>query len=309
MRRSALALPAILCAALLGAACASDSTGPSHRIGSDSDFDVELLYVGATRPTSSQRAIIAAAAARWESVMTAGLPDNRLEAEVGACGPAAPALDQVIDDVLILLRTAFIDGSTGVIAQSGPCFVRADGLTIAGEIVIDEADLSRLEEEDYLFNVAMHEMGHVLGFGSLWRLDGLLVNAAEEGGTDPHFVGSWARAAFDELGGIDYEGPKVPVHGSGGPGIEDSHWRASVIRDELMRPFIRAGRMPLSRLTLASMRDLGYAVDLSAADVYAVQIFGVRGVSEAAELEVERDVMRRPVIRVDASGRPLGTEP
>ena len=63
-----------------------------------------------------------------------------------------------------------IDGPFGVLGQAGPCFVRddADGLTVIGRMQFDEDDMELLETEGSLQAVILHEMGHVLGFGTLW---------------------------------------------------------------------------------------------------------------------------------------------
>jgi hypothetical protein len=62
----------------------------------------------------------------------------------------------------------------------------------------------------------------------------------------------------------------VPVEGNGGDGTADSHWRESVLANELMTGFLGPGTVnPLSRITVASMADLGYTVNIAAADPYA----------------------------------------
>ena len=46
------------------------------------------------------------------------------------------------------------------------------------------------------------------------------------------------------------------------------HWRQSVFGDELMTPAFTGNVHPLSRVTVASLADLGYVVNLAAADAY-----------------------------------------
>ena len=76
---------------------------------------------------------------------------------------------------------------------------------------------------------------------------------------DAHFAGPQAIAAFDQAGGTDYQGAKVPLQQNGG------HWHGGVLSGELMAP---RGRGPLSAITLGALSDLGYTVDFSAADPY-----------------------------------------
>jgi len=62
----------------------------------------------------------------------------------------------------------------------------------------------------------------------------------------------------------------VPVENTGGPGTRDSHWRETLFRNELMSGFIAAAGNPLSRITAASLQDIGYLVNLDAAEPYAL---------------------------------------
>ena len=83
-----------------------------------------------------------------------------------------------------------------------------------------------------------------------------------------------------------------------------ANWRESVFRTELMTGWINSGANPMSRVTIASLRDLGYAVSLAAADAYVLpspsavspRLAGVPGVELVDELI-------RPTYTVDPAGR------
>lgn len=60
----------------------------------------------------------------------------------------------------------------------------------------------------------------------------------------------------------------VPVENTGGVGTRDSHWRETIFKNELMTGFVGGKPNPLSRVTVASLKDLGYVVDLSKAEKY-----------------------------------------
>ena len=62
----------------------------------------------------------------------------------------------------------------------------------------------------------------------------------------------------------------MPVENTGGVGTRGSHWRETVFRTELMSGFIDAAGNPISRVTVASLGDLGYQVDLDSAEPYAL---------------------------------------
>jgi hypothetical protein len=74
----------------------------------------------------------------------------------------------------------------------------------------------------------------------------------------------------------------VPVENTGGAGTRDSHFRESVFRNELMTGFVGTSGNPLSRMTAASLGDMGYVVDLSAAEAFTLP--NLLALAEAGEL-------------------------
>ena len=213
--------------------------------------------------TPAEQATFATAAARWQQVIRTGLPDTPLTLTAGECGSGLPAFDGTVDDVLIDASIAPIDGVGNVLGFAGPCVTRtASNLPVYGAMQFDSADIARLETSGQLADVILHEMGHVLGFGTVWTTLGVLQGA---GGSDPRFTGPSATGAWQALG----QTGNVPVENSGGAGTTDSHWRESTFGSELMTGYINALN-PLSAVTAASFADLGYGVDLTAADPYGL---------------------------------------
>ena len=94
------------------------------------------------------------------------------------------------------------------------------------------------------------------------------------GTANPEFTGARTMEAWAEILGEDNPRP-VPVENTGGEGTADGHWRDSVFANELMTGFVDTARNPISRLTIASLQDLGYEVDFSAADAFALPEFGL----------------------------------
>ncbi len=111
----------------------------------------------------------------------------------------------------------------------------------------DSGDLPALAISGELLPVVMHEMGHVLGIGSIWGRKELLQNPSmpSNPGADTYFSGPRAIAAFDDAGGATgYAlGSKVPVENNASAGSADSHWRESVMGPELMTPNLNSGRI------------------------------------------------------------------
>jgi len=270
-------------------------------------FNIGLRYLNPATPTQQQA--FTNARLRWQSVITEDLEDALIEANPDDCGLGTPAVNQPVDDLMILVRLIAIDGDGGILGSAGPCFIRdpGDPLTVMGIMQFDTDDLQTLEDGGLLEDVILHEMGHVLGYGTLWGLQGLLVGPSlpPASGNDPHFTGAQAIAAFNSAGGSTYSGgAKVPVENTGGDGTADAHWRETVLGDELMTGFIDFGPNPLSRITIASLADQGYTVDLAAADGFsfltALRVFG------RPKLRLKNDILRIPIKKVDPRGRVTG---
>jgi len=272
-------------------------------------FDIEIRFNQGSVPTAAQQAAYDAAEARWELIITGDLPNTVVDRPVGTCTSTTP-LNETIDDLVIFVTLEPIDGPGGVLGSAGPCLVRNGTLLpLAGSMRFDSADLANLEVSGLLDEVILHEMGHVLGVGTLWGPLGLLVDPVAEGGTDPHFVGTGALAAFNSVGGSGYTGAEVPVEAGGGPGTEDGHWRESLFGAELMTGWIDAGANPVSLVTVASLGDLGYAVNPGGAQAFNVTVkpsILPRPGAGNRRLKLSGDLDRVPLEVLTADGRTVG---
>jgi hypothetical protein len=172
----------------------------------------------------------------------------------------------------------------------------------------DTADLAELEQAGLLYEVILHEMGHVIGIGGFfWSVKGFLADpwSAEFPDADPHFTGPQAISAFNSAGGNLYPGAKVPVENVGGPGTVNSHWRESVMARELMTAFVDNGANPLSAITIRSLAELGYTVNVAAADAYTISSL-LRTPGSGTTIHMKDDVLRSPTRFVDAPGGTAG---
>lgn len=279
-------------------------------------YEIEIRYLtegNGQEPTAAQRAAFTQAADRWGSIVTGDLPDGIVQAAAGSCGrPEMPALDEIIDDLIIFVRLETIDGPGQVLGQAGPCFVREDSfLPAIGLMRFDIADLNQLETDGLLSTVIMHEMGHVLGvISSIWDMLDFLKNPSRPPGTagaDTHFDGPAAIAAFDASGGAAYAGAKVPVQNTGVSGSADSHWRESVMGRELMTPFVSFGSNPLSLITIQSLQDLGYEVDPSRAEPFTVLVSPAIQGATVPSVGLVDDVLPGPITVIDSRGQVRAT--
>ena len=232
-----------------------------------SGYNIELRYRSSL--TARQRLAFEHAVLRWSRVITGDQADVALNVAASESG-CYPAMNESVDDLVIFVDVAAIDGGGGILGQAGPCLIRGTArLTLVGTMQFDNADLANMEANGTLDDVILHEMGHVLGIGTLWTQAAF--NLLVGGGTsDPYFTGANARTAFANAGGSVYTGIPVPVENTGGTGTRDGHWRETIMRTELMTGYISSGGNAMSRVTIGSLQDMGYVVNMAAADAYVV---------------------------------------
>jgi hypothetical protein len=243
-----------------------------------SDFDIDLEFFG-TGMTPARRQVFSDAAGLWSSVVIGDLQD--ISGTIGAnqrCGFGEGAFSGVVDDLLILASIAPIDGKGKILGQAGPAYIRADtnDLTVIGCMQFDEADVADLEASGTFDEVILHEMGHVLGFGSLWEpsqgnnIDLLDQPCRSNPSAVAGFKGTGAVLEFGILGKTG----NPPVENNGGGGTRCSHWDEDFFDNELMTGFLGGTTSqtvnPFSALTIGSMKDMGYDVDFSQAEPYSI---------------------------------------
>jgi hypothetical protein len=228
-----------------------------------SAYNITVRYIG-NSATPRQKQAVEAAVAQWQSVITGDLPEITAVAEANACFDGQPAVNERIDDILIYVEFVDIDGPGQILGEAGPCYIRnVSNLPVLGRLELDQSDLARMEQNGTMDAVVLHEIGHILGIGTLWPVAQLLSGA---GGADPRFTGRAAIDAYHVLGGSD---PEVPVEGLGADGTRDGHWRESVFGNELMTGYIGGSTNPMSGMTIASLHDLGYNTNQAAAASYS----------------------------------------
>ncbi len=288
-------------------------------------FVADLEFI--SPPSAAIQAAFDLASARWSQVITGDLLpyDPPFTISPGFCGVNHPSFNSTVDDVKIWIDVATIDGPGGVLGRAGPCVLRPpsssrDGFIPAlGIMQFDIDDLNNLAPA-ILNAVILHEMAHVFGFGTLWGPTwfDLLRNPScppdmsgncspDLPGADTHFIGANGLAAFDAVGGTGWMPPggatsKVPVENTqGGAGTRDGHWRESTFATELMTGFVGATGNELSLVTVASLADLGYQVDNSAADPYTIANLNAARVDDGSRLLL-KDLWRGPLY-LERAGR------
>jgi hypothetical protein len=202
---------------------------------------------------------------RWEEVIVDddGAPIN-IAPSVGAPYIATELPDRV-DDVYIAGSVVPVDGKGGILGMAGPTAIKIDSNgnvhALAGVMKFDEADVQNMIKVGAWTNVILHEMGHVLGIGTLWKGNQL------HSGSNDNYEGSEAKQAWKDMGCSG----RLPVETDGGSGTAGGHWDEACLDGELMTGYVETTQsMPLSRLTIASLKDMGYGVNLNAADEFGI---------------------------------------
>lgn len=280
-------------------------------------FNIDLIFAG-DPINETQAAAFERAADYWMAILAdTELPDVAIpETTLLGCGEDTAEQRMASADDVVVVANVRQTNRIGL-AFGGVCRIRnASGLPYVGRIIVSSEALGNLEAWadarstsglELLENLILHEIGHVLGIGTLW---GDLVGGSST--DDPHFTGPLAIAAFDDAGGSDYAGAKVPVEER----IE-AHWREDVFdgdrQAEVMTPTITIGAS-LSAITIQSLADLEYTVDVSLAQAYRLPGTNVvagdgtmargraAGRVGAALYRVGDDVLRGPVLATDADG-------
>ena len=239
-------------------------TAVTHIVNEAAGFQIDISFSG----NVSDRTKVASreAADKWQSVITGDL--------------ASVVVDGVyIDDFKLVVKEQQVDGLNGALAYAGPTRTNSNGQYViqkrgssntsyGGEAVVDIAD----RNNDQIKDIMVHELGHALGIGPFWKLEynrssfkplGLVKNLFTD---SPIYVGRYALAEYRKLapGAIG-----VPLESGGGGGTRAAHWSEAVFGNELMTGYL-SSTMPLSRVTLGALQDLGYSVNYAKADPFAL---------------------------------------
>lgn len=258
------------------AACATLialGTAPAQAV----PFDILMTYVpaginvpgpdGLTRQTTGfterQVEILGMAERFWETVIT------------GFSGRASST-------ITVIASMAPVDGRYRTAAYAGPRSAEwVDGLDATtgeatrhmrprtGAMAFDSDDFGtnfpNAASEQTFLSTAIHEISHVLGFGTLFGANGLV------GTTPDRYVGRAAVAAFNRTHATTL--PALPLDSRSG------HWSECWVRGldgraclpadgsgrsgqhddpEVLTPIIANGTVTISPATIAAFRDLGY---------------------------------------------------
>jgi Leishmanolysin len=211
----------------------------------DAGFDIHINFTGSGW-TNDLEAAFKNAADYYTTVITS---------DIGS----ALYHGKIINDLNVTAELKAIDGTGGILGQSGPTAVyTANDLTATGQMQFDSADAQNFYNLHQWQDIVTHELTHVLGFGSLWNYGSHagLVNGDQ-------YLGPAGVAAYDAelLTPATY----IPVETDGGSGTAGAHWDEQTLGSELMTGWLNplvGNNDPnyLSKFSVMSLRDLGYTM-------------------------------------------------
>ncbi len=258
-------------------------------------FQITLVFEEGTFSPAEQ-AMMRAAADRWEQLVLHGTPPNSelpksvRDSCLAVIGPSSSEISPELRDVdlfdglLVFVRHPHEESNH--LGWGGPCYW-GSRLPNYGFVLVNDFNLDSLVNHGALTQLMTHELGHVLGLGTLWRprSEQLLRpgpehcnNTSLEPGLLRTYKGPGAVAEYQVLGG---EG-EPPVDAS------CTHWHEETFGNEMITPNTLLGDAasnpdPVSRMTLGALTDLGYTVDMEQADDYSLPTASA-GLQEAPDL-------------------------
>ena len=224
---------------------------------------------------------------RWESIITTkashissmNLAIDISSLDVNVLGSASPT-------------GYFSDSNQNGSWDAGePLVITGGNITFNESAIVDLRDSLRDDGNSTLYYVVLHEIGHVLGIGTLWSyfdsLTETYVDVSDNNLNKILYTGTNAvREYRNYMQNQSLVG--LPIEDDGGSGTAGGHpeegfeWGTSLnnrfidgmlhdgLNDELMSGWSEGGTvvMPLSRITIGFLDDMGFGVDYSQADTY-----------------------------------------
>ena len=204
--------------------------------------------------TASQQSLFSQAESFWENTLTGYQPS--VNSDLFSAGVSISASGVTIDGA------GDAEGNN-VLAQAGwrtGWYTGGYALPVTGIMEFDIADLDNMETAGILESVIVHEMAHVLGFGTLWTYNNVYVEGSGQ------YTGAAGLAAYQAE--FDPFATFVPV------GTSNGHWAEepfgggltgftdannNVWSYELMTPYLNSPTF-MSNTTIQSFVDIGYTV-------------------------------------------------
>lgn len=246
----------------------------------------------------------------WNGVVLEGVPPHTLTKELDleshTCAqPHVFSKGHTLEGLTIFASSPYIDGEGQILGRAGPCyFYPGTYWPSIGIMEFDSADSEYMLGTGTYGKVIFHEMGHVLGVGTLWPIEKLLQEPCSLFGfpkpCDPHYLGAHGIAGYNLLNPHAGMPELPPVEDQGGMGTANGHWRETTFSDEIMTGYLNAeSDNPLSIMTIMSLMDLGYTVSTDLVEEYVIPEQGVE--RSGTKIQLLGDIMKFDIDSADVT--------
>jgi hypothetical protein len=235
-----------------------------------------IQYITSPGVTSIHLPYIYRAITRWQKIINGSLAtgvfvyDYETREKCGFSLGDVPSM--YVDDILIYFEIENIDGVSGKLGQATWCMLDRTYMPRVAYVTLDAADVRYMISKGTFENVLVHEIAHCLGFGTTWELQTMLGTYLRQYITPRNQPSPWyftrpeARIGHTEVTASSDAGDYPEIDSSDVSGTSRGHWSDARYNPELMTGYITSSYQPLSVLTLRSLMDIGYQVDLTQAD-------------------------------------------
>eukprot|EP00934_Nitzschia_sp_Nitz4_P004146 Nitzschia sp. Nitz4//scaffold128_size63911//31137//32989//NITZ4_006220-RA/size63911-processed-gene-0.133-mRNA-1//-1//CDS//3329534835//4136//frame0 len=232
---------------------------PDCFVADPTKFSICLDLLSSTGKFESYMSSFGSARDMWEKAITANGIYFHYIYKLNTAYAGSGAYPSVIDGVYISSNFSKIDGAGNILGYAGPIYMLKTGTNVkplTGRMVFDVEDLDwMLSTPGTLEGVMAHEMGHVLGIGTLWKSNKLYNYPDGNLYFGPNVLKEWQSQGCSL---VDSGAPIVEL--DGGSGTAGGHFDEACFSNELMTGYVDDG-MVLSNLTLGSLADLGYTIN------------------------------------------------
>jgi ribosome modulation factor len=177
--------------------------------------------------TQSDRDTFERAARRWKEIIVGDVPARTSTGlSLPFAGCSAPS---VIDDLFICGKIDIIDGVGKILGYAGPTWLRGDtSIPFIGQMVFDSADVAGMRSANTFYPIILHEMGHVIGIGTIWERTGVTGTSAN----NCPYLGVNGNREYREISGCTSR--SLPTELGGDAGTRCGHIEETCFKDELM---------------------------------------------------------------------------
>ena len=201
---------------------------------------------------------------------------------------------------VVSLGNNILGGAQVLTAYYFNTYTFGNSYAATGNIKINDSYINSLknsirsDNNSALYHVLLHEIGHILGIGTFWNMDGSPVTSYNDNGTTKYYyTGENALREYKSyIPTISHTIVGLPIEDNGGSGTQNVHPEEGQegtsssdnrfinnffhpgLDNELMSGWMEGNpdSTPLSRISLGFLEDMGFGVNYNQVDNYEINI-------------------------------------